>query len=71
MSIISSTHTVGHEQVDGRRYVIERHTDSVGVVHVFEYLADPGTDYVAVRNARVGPLEESLAEAETDALLRL
>jgi hypothetical protein len=40
MSIVASIAQIGHAQVDGRRYVIERHTDHVGVVHVAEYLAD-------------------------------
>lgn len=69
MSIVSSTHTVGHAQADGRRYVVESHTDSQGVVYGIEYLAAVGTDYVAVRDARAVQLAVQLAEAEADALL--
>lgn len=61
MPIVSSTHVVGHEQVDGRRYVTESHTDSEGVVHRVEYLAAVGTDYVAVREALRSLDLESLA----------
>lgn len=65
MPIVSSVHSVGHEQVDGRRYVVEQHTDSTGAVHVREYLA--GTvDYTAIRNARAALLEAELAENEVD-----
>lgn len=69
MAIVSSTHTVGHAQIDGRRYVTEAHTDGVGVEHRVEYLAAIGTDYVAVRNARAAQIAIQLAEAEAAALL--
>lgn len=68
MPIVSSTHTVGHAQVDGRRYVVETHTDSEGVVHSAEYLAAVGTDYAAVRDARAVQIADQLAEAEAQAL---
>lgn len=69
MSIVSSTHSIGHEQADGRRYVTEQHTDSQGVVYVVEYLAAVGTDYVAVRDARAVVIADQLAEAEALALM--
>lgn len=69
MPIVNSTHTVGHEQIDGRRYVVEQHTDDLGAVLTFEYLAAPGTDYVAVRGARVAQINDALAEAEAQALI--
>ncbi len=68
MPIISSTHTVGHAQRDGRRYVRESHTDNTGAVFLAEYLADQGTDYVAVRDARAASISDQLAEAEAQAL---
>jgi hypothetical protein len=40
------------------------HTDNLGSVHFVQYLAEVGTDYVAVRNARIALLDESLAETE-------
>ena len=69
MPIVSSTHTVGHPQVDGRRYVTESHTDDAGVVHSVEYLAAVNADYVAIRDARAVQINEQLAEAEAQALL--
>jgi hypothetical protein len=69
MSIVSSTHTVGHAQIDGRRYVTEVHTDQDGVQHVAEYLAAVGTDYAAVRDARATAVNTTMAEHEAAALL--
>lgn len=69
MPIISSAHTVGHPQVDGRRYVTESHTDDAGGVHPVEYLAAVNADYVALRDARAVQINEQLAEAEALALL--
>lgn len=69
MAIVSSTHTVGHLQVDGRRYVTEAHTDSVGTVHRREYLAPAAADYVAIRDAWAVALASALAEAEASALV--
>lgn len=69
MSIVSSTHVVGTVQIDGRSTVVEMHTDSLGVVYRVEYLASPGTDYVAVRDARAVEIGNELAEAEAAALL--
>lgn len=64
MSIVSSTHTVGHEQADGRRYVTEEHVDSASAVHLVTYLAAVGTDYVAIRDARAIDLATQLADEE-------
>lgn len=69
MSIVSSTHTIGHAQPFDRHDVIEVHTDHLGVVHIVQYLAASGTDYVAVRTARALQIEAELAEAEALALL--
>jgi hypothetical protein len=67
--IVSSTHTVGHAQVDGRKWVIERHTDHLGAVHERRYKAAPDADYVAIRTARAAQIEAELAEREAAALL--
>lgn len=70
MSIVSSTYQLDtHAQIDGRRYVREFHTDSEGVEHRVEYLADVGTDYQAVANARASAIAESLAEKEAEAII--
>jgi hypothetical protein len=63
MAIVSSVFKLGHAQKDGRRYVIERHTDDAGGVHQFEYLAADG-DHNAVMLSRVPQLEEQLADRE-------
>lgn len=61
---LASSFVVGHAQVDGRRYVVERHIDSAGKTHVVEYLADDGTDYTAVMLARGVGLEAALKDAD-------
>lgn len=70
MSIISSTFALGHQQIDGRRYVVETHTDSAGGVHLVEYLADGGTDYSAIATARAALLAQMLADAEAMAIIQ-
>lgn len=68
MPIVSSTYRIdGHAQADGRRYVIEDHTDSTGVVHRVEYLAASGTDYQSVADARAIAIAEALVAAEFEA----
>lgn len=71
MPIVSSTHTIDtHTQRGGGRYVIERHTDSTGVVHqIGPYLAPAGFDVAARLAARAAELNERLAEEEADAQL--
>ena len=69
MPIVSSTHTVGHAQADGRRYVVEAHTDDLGAVLTVEYLAPANADYVAIRTARAAVMNEQLAEAEADEVI--
>ena len=71
MSIVSSTSIIdAHTQPDGGRYVIERHTDSEGVVHqVGPYLAPDGFDTDARLAATAVYLADRLAEAEAAALL--
>lgn len=69
MSIVTSSHTVGHAQVDGRRYVTEIHTDHIGEAHRIEYLAPVGANYESVMSARAIRIEDELAQAEANALL--
>lgn len=69
MSIVSSSHVVGHAQRDGRRYVTETHVDSEGSTHTFEYLAAQNADYAAVRDARATTLADWLAQQEIDEVL--
>lgn len=69
MAVVSSSYSVGHAQADGRRYVVELHTDSTGFVHRVEYgqMAD-GTDYQAIMEARAVQISEQLAQQEADSL---
>jgi hypothetical protein len=60
MSIISSTHTVGHAQVDGRRYVKERHVDDAGESFEYEWLGEQDAQSVLI--ARASRLNTLLAE---------
>jgi len=65
MSIVSSTYEVdAHAQRDGRRFVVETHTDSAGGIHTLHYLAPVGADYQALANARAVTIAENLAEQE-------
>ena len=56
--------TVGHAQKDGRRYVVEVHTDAQGEFSRVEYLAPIGADYNAIATAREPVLITSLADQE-------
>lgn len=64
---ILSTETLvdAHPQADGTRYVIERHTDSLGRVHtVGPWMAPPGCDIDARARARAVELAEQLSVDE-------
>lgn len=68
MPIVSSTSEIdAHQQRDGGRFVVERHTDDVGQVYVVgPYLAQDGFDVVARRTARALEISAQLAEFEAD-----
>ena len=69
MSIVDSTHAIGSEQIDGRKYVVETHADHIGGQYKVEYLAPVGADYVAIRTERAQIIEQLLAEIEANAFL--
>ena len=69
MAIVSSTHTLGTVQVDGRRYVTEDHVDQVAKHYLIGYLAAIGADYAAIRIARMAALSQQLIDAEIGAAL--
>ena len=69
MAIVSSSHTLGTVQVDGRRYVREDHVDEFARHHLVEYLAAIGADYVAIRTARAAAIGLRLISAEIEAAL--
>ena len=56
--------TVGHAQVDGRRYVVEVHSDAQGEFSRVEYLAAIGADTDAIATARNAALLIEHADAE-------
>lgn len=64
MAIVSSQLTLGVVQKDGRRYVLETHTDNLGVLHVVEYLAAVGADVDAILTARAVLIEADLEQIE-------
>lgn len=69
MAIVSSTYVVGPAQKDGRRYVTETHTDSIGGKHLRAYLAAVGADNQAIANARAVLVSEEIAQDEFMAAL--
>lgn len=69
MPIISSSHTVGSAQKDGRAYVTEDHVDQQARHYLIEYLAAADADYVAIRTARAAVLSRQLIDNEIAAAL--
>ena len=70
MPVASSSYVLdGHTQADGRRYVRETHTLTVGDPVIVDYLAAVGADYAAIMAARVAQINESLAEAEANEVI--
>lgn len=67
MPITASEILYDRAQADGRRRVLEQHTDSLSRVYNVSYLAAPGADANAALAARVVLLEAALKEAEIEA----
>lgn len=57
MPIVNSTIIEDRAQVDGRRFVRERHTDNLGAIQEVSYLAEAGADVNAAMTARVATLD--------------
>lgn len=66
MSIESSVIYDDKVQADGRRHIIEIHTDHVGVQHFYFYVGANDTDATANMNVRVAVVEEGLDESEQE-----
>jgi hypothetical protein len=62
---------VGHAQRDGRKFVLEVHSDAQGEHSRIEYLADPLADFNAIATAREPVLISGLAEQEARATVDL
>lgn len=71
MSIVSSISTVGHAQANGRKRVVELHTDHLGNVYRIEYgpIDVDAVDIDAIRAARSTAIEDQLAEEEARRLI--
>lgn len=63
-AIVSSTHTAGHPQQDGRRYIKERHLLDDGRSVDFEYLADDQINPDVVMTERAVRLAAELLSQE-------
>lgn len=70
-SIISSTYTLGHAQIDGRHYVTETHTWDDGEVTRIEYgpVMTDAMDLQAIADARADQLEAQAAEQEFEGVI--
>jgi len=64
MPITSSEIIEDSEQADGRRWVTEEHTAGTGKLYKVTYLAEATTNIVAVMNARVPGIDQSLIDTE-------
>lgn len=64
MSIVSSTVTTEAAQRDARFWVHEIHTDNVGLIYKFDYLANAGFDFNTVLAARAITLAAQIAAQE-------
>jgi hypothetical protein len=69
MPILYSSYKVGNAQIDGSCYVVETHTDSDGIVHKIEYLAQPDADYDSICKDRANSLNDELAASEIEKVL--
>lgn len=64
MSIVLSTVFSDRIQVDGRRKIIEHHTDHLGVLHTKYYLAD--SEYEPNLTESAALIEDQLAQQELE-----
>lgn len=69
MSITVSQIITDSAQIDGRRYIRERHTDHLGVTHDIAYLAEAGTNANDIMMARQSFIVERLRQSEIQANL--
>lgn len=62
MSIVTSTIVEDRIQIDGRRSIIERHVDDLGVEHLVFYLAESKEDVEAMLPIRAAQIDQQLAD---------
>lgn len=68
MSIVSSTIIEDAPQVDGRRAIRERHTDSHGIAHDVDYLAEADADVESILATHAAGVAAQLAATEVKAI---
>lgn len=66
MPIISSVITEDNRQIDGRRWICERHTNSTGSVREIRYMAGALTVVTTIMAARVAQLDAETVQAEVN-----
>lgn len=67
MAIVSSVIVEDARQIDGRRYIRERHTDQIGQVYEFTYLCPAGFNAAVALAARVPIINADLIVNEVSA----
>lgn len=71
MTITSSQIIEDSPQADGRRWIAEEHTDSIGKKHRVNYMAELGADILTIMAGRIAGMNESLVEQEYSWYLNL
>ena len=66
MSIVASIIIEDSPQIDGRRWITERHTDHVGKTHFITYIAGLLDNVTTTMTARVSQIETSLENQEIE-----
>lgn len=69
MSIIASIIVSDAPQIDGRRAIVERHTDHAGIAHDVFYLAEHDADAAALLPTRAAQMTANEQDREVDALI--
>lgn len=67
MAIVTSEIREDAVQADGRRYIIEVHTDHTGQEHCFVWMAEAVQDATAILPSRAVWLADYLAQQEIEA----
>lgn len=66
MAIVSSQIVEDRAQIDGRRSIREQHTDQLGKLYFYAYLAEAMADAAAIMAARVTSINAWLIQNEMD-----
>ena len=67
--IVASQIVEDATQVDGRRHIVERHTETDGTIHEFRWTAEVGQDATAGLAARATYIDSKLPEVESERLV--